>query len=167
MNTIVINDVSINIEGYEEVNNENGEIKELSFGFSVNGRNEYYLMKKLFSEKIKVFLPEKEMEIYTRIVTSSSQYKDELTDNTPVNFRYTLSTVDENESNDTLQERTIKQLFEAQLKIRTLSDLLIEKEIVTKEELESKFQCVIQRDGNKIVEELTGVSLEEATEETE
>ncbi|PFR11209.1 hypothetical protein COK10_10700 [Bacillus anthracis] len=170
MGPIVVNNVELDFDTFGEIVDENGEVYAFDIGFHVKGKNNYYMMENLFKGTIKLLFADSTQEHLVEVESVSSRYQgdpNKLTDDAIVDLRYTLSIVDEEKSDDTLQERTIKQLFEAQLKIRTLTDLLIEKEIVTKEELESKYECVIQRDGNTLVEELTGVSLEEATEENE
>ncbi|HDR8143813.1 hypothetical protein [Bacillus sp. BB56-3] len=170
MDTIVVNNVELQCASYGEVIDENGEVNGFDIGLHVKGKNNYYMIENLFKGTIKLLFTDSQSEYLVKVESVSSRYQDnpsELTDDTAVDIRYILSIVDEEKSDDTLQGRTIKQLFEAQLKIRTLTELLMEKEVVTKEELESKFQSVIQRDGNKLIEELTGVSFEEATEENE
>ncbi|MGE7881679.1 hypothetical protein [Bacillus sp. NPDC094077] len=167
MDTIVVNDVELQCASYGEIIDDNGEVNAFDIGLHVKGKNNYYMIKNLFKGTIKLLFTNTQSEYRVKVDSVSSRYQDELTDDTNIDIRYILSIVDEEESDDTLQGRTIKQLFEAQLKIRTLTEILMEKEIATKEELENKFQSVIQRDGKKLIEELTGVSYKEDTEENE
>ncbi|WP_242315742.1 hypothetical protein [Bacillus cereus group sp. BfR-BA-01355] len=166
MNTIVVNDVKIDIYNYEEIQTENVELKEFSFAFKVQGKNIYYMMKNLFKEKNKVFIPETKTEFVAKVKTSSSQYKgDEMTDATIVNMYYTLSIINEDEeddlsSDDMLNKTTVFTILN-RLDNTALIELLIEKEIITAEEFDKKIKFVTERDSNMLVKETTGYDPEE------
>lgn len=166
MNTIVINDVKIDIYNYEEIQTENVELKEFSFAFKVQGKNMYYMMGNLFKEKNKVFIPETKTEFVAKVKSSSSQYQgNEMTDATIVNMYYTLSIINEDEegdlsSNDLLNKTTVFTILN-RLDNKALIELLIEKEIITAEEFDEKLKFVTERDSNMLVKEITGYDPEE------
>ncbi|MDA2320276.1 hypothetical protein WBU96_06905 [Bacillus albus] len=156
MNKIFINDVLLNIEEYQEKKGENEELKEFSFGFSVQGKNDYHLMKNLFKGKIKVTIPETEEEFFVKSTSSSYQYNGKLTDDTFVNIRHTLTVVDEKEQDLTFEQRLAVNASINEVKLNCLIELLIEKEVIIREEFAKKVESVGKRDVENLVASLYG-----------
>lgn len=168
LNKIIVNDERIELNHYEEVHAENGELKGLTFSFKVQGKNLFSEMKALFKETNKIVIPKTKTEFLAKVKSSSFQYQgnnNEITDATLVDMEYTLSVIDEDEEdesnlNDWSSKATAHTII-SRLNASALIELLIEKEIITEEEFDEKLELVTERDSKRLVKEITGYDSEE------
>ncbi|MDF9449479.1 hypothetical protein [Bacillus toyonensis] len=168
MEKIVINDETIMVDCFEEKKGDNNELQELYFSLHVRGKGNYYVMKDLLKDKIKVYIPKTKTEVFAKVKSSDFNPVGALTDSSFIELQYTLVVVNEDEvSSDgdfSFEERLAVRTIKGNLKVDALIELLIDKGIITEEEFNHKFQLVEERDSKGLVEEIVGVPLEGLTE---
>lgn len=144
MEEVIINDVLIHGEIEE---NENGEF---ILSFNVEGENNYHLHSLLFTkDSFDIEFPHLNKSFNARIVSYSTSNSESLNDNSIVNFRVTFKEFiegdnEESEWNDFdgIAQTTITNW----VRVRALFELLEEKGILTKNEIDNKINEVGERD---------------------
>lgn len=138
-------------EGSEEI------LKEINVQIETVGKLPYILLEKLLEEKsLEVEIPNE--GISGKFIKKSYSYSPpgEVNENTRVLYDITLLEHDGTDSIDQLTSvsvHTISTLME----VMALRDVLIEKGIITKEEVDDKYNEINARDGEKIVHEVLGI----------
>ncbi|MGR9527596.1 hypothetical protein ACSS31_28455 (plasmid) [Priestia megaterium] len=166
MKHLVINGVDFQVANFEEqvVKNEetSEDLKEISFTFSVIGESQNNLYQAFFeASKYEVFVPDSNETFNAKKGTLSFGYTGNgISQDTEVNFSVKLNQVSEIEPKSSMSdmERILMNLSEesllARARFKTLLDLLIEKDVLSAEDYEEKFDKDLKENIDKFHKQL-------------
>lgn len=157
---IQLNEVKIDVNIEVDDVNDDG-LKEMKFSFVAKNETEYHLYKTLIHSKtLSVKTGADDQEVEFRVKSNSYTLKNESYEEVPFSVTLVESSAEEEWS---IATGTAAVALESKLRITTLKELLIEKEIFTNEELQKKFAEVVERDRDKNITYLT-TGKQESTE---
>lgn len=151
---IIINEVTLQLVELEErkvINESTGnEIIEIQFKLITIGKNNYHLINNLItSGRLSVDVPSTDLKFVAKLSSSSISYQSEMDEKTEVTISATLREVEEEDADDPLVNITVQEVRNT-IRLTAVSELLIEKGVLTNEELEEKLNVVYKRDAQEI-----------------
>ncbi|AVK85280.1 hypothetical protein C3943_17975 [Lysinibacillus sp. B2A1] len=130
---IIINGVKINAN----VEKVNEEIKEFQVGFEVTGENNFNLYSTLLkNDKVRVKLPDINLEYESKITNLVSSHKGNLNENTIVYFSFKISEIVDEEKEWTMFDGLFHTAIHNWTRTRALAKILENNNLLTKEEYE-------------------------------
>lgn len=143
MEKIILNEIEI-LGSVEPAENE----EEFTLSFEIQGANNFHLFSNLLNnEDFDIIVPSLNHEFKAKKISSSSSYQSPLNQYTEVRFSVTYKEYSEDEKpewNGLLG--TTQTAIGNWARTRALSELLVEKGIISMEEYENKINIIIDRD---------------------